>query len=226
VSALDASANEGAGTIYVPIPLDIPSPKPVVVKYRTVDGSALAGVDYTAASGQFTANTTSSITIPILNDTLGEGSEWFKVEITEATNSILRRSYAIVTIVDNDTVVKPLLTVSDVQVLEGNNGTTAVKFDLKLLTASASRVVVRYAATDESAKAPDDYVAASGEVVFDPGQTSKQVSVLVKGDTAPEPDETFLLRIETSDALLDRSAARCTIRNDDFATTRRRSAGH
>jgi hypothetical protein len=101
-----------------------------------------------------------------------------------------------------------------------------VKFDLKLLTASTSRIVVRYAAADESAKAPDDYAAASGEVAFDPGQTSKQVSVLVKGDTAPEPDETFLLRIETSDALLDRSAARCTIRNDDFATTRRRSAGH
>jgi hypothetical protein len=55
---------------------------PLVVTYRTVDGTATAGSDYTAVEGVlfFAGNdTTRSINIPILADALDEPNETFRI---------------------------------------------------------------------------------------------------------------------------------------------------
>src|SRR5207253_1341123 len=56
-------------------------------------------------------------------------------------------------------------------------------------------VAVDYATADGSAQAPDDYAPTAGMLVFGPGETSKTITVKVKGDTLPEPDETFVVRL-------------------------------
>jgi hypothetical protein len=56
-------------------------------------------------------------------------------------------------------------------------------------------VTVNYATGNGSASAPPDYAATSGTLTFDPGQTSKTVTVNVAGDTLDEPNETFTLQL-------------------------------
>jgi hypothetical protein len=84
---------------------------------------------------------------------------------------------------------------------------------------SGKTVTVAYATSDSSATQPSDYASASGTVTFNPGDTSKQVTVNVNGDTTVEPDEAFHLDLSsptnatTSDAL-----GVGTITNDDVVT--------
>src|SRR5262249_40822439 len=79
-------------------------------------------------------------------------------------------------------------------------------------------VTVNYATQDYSAKVSDnDYVATSGTLTFSPGQTSKTISVTIKGDRKKEADETFyvLLSAASSNATIDNAYGWGTIVNDD-----------
>jgi Calx-beta domain-containing protein len=89
----------------------------------------------------------------------------------------------------------PSLTVNDVSVTEGDSGTKNAVFTVVLSASSADPVSVDYATTDGSAKAPDDYTAASGTLTFSPGELSKQVTVEVAGDRLDEPHETYTLQL-------------------------------
>ncbi|MEX2557304.1 MAG: Calx-beta domain-containing protein [Actinomycetota bacterium] len=99
---------------------------------------------------------------------------------------------------DSMTVIngpEPLLSIDDVSVVEGSSGTTAATFTVSLSPSSGGTVSVSYATADGTATAPGDYQTTYGQVTFDPGQTSNQVTVLVNGDTTPEPDETFTVQL-------------------------------
>jgi choice-of-anchor C domain-containing protein len=61
-----------------------------------------------------------------------------------------------------------------------------------------------------------DYEPASGSVDFAPGETIKTVSVPVTGDTDPELDETFFVRVsDATNATIDGGPATVTILDDD-----------
>jgi hypothetical protein len=113
---------------------------------------------------------------------------------------------------------QPSLAVADASVVEGNSGTTTLPFAVTL-SASSSRVVsVGYATSDGSAKAPGDYVAATGTLTFQPGERTKTISITVAGDTAIEPDETLSITLSAPvNATISRGSATGTIKNDDTA---------
>jgi hypothetical protein len=92
----------------------------------------------------------------------------------------------------------PALTVNDVTVTEGDSGTKNAVFTVLLSASSADPVSVDYATADGSAKAPDDFAAASGTLTFAPGELSKQVIVAIGGDTLDEPHETYTLNLSNS----------------------------
>ncbi|MEI2723259.1 MAG: Calx-beta domain-containing protein [Verrucomicrobiota bacterium] len=72
---------------------------PVSVDYATVDGTAHAGEDYVAVSGtlHFAAGETNQqIAIPILNDTLEEGEEQFRLVLSNPTGGVLLGSSNVV----------------------------------------------------------------------------------------------------------------------------------
>jgi hypothetical protein len=75
------------------------------VNYATSDGTAHAGSDYTARSGEviFPARSSSAtITIPILNDTTAEGTEQFTVTLTPtASAAVGNEDTATVNIIDD-----------------------------------------------------------------------------------------------------------------------------
>ncbi|MEA2240119.1 MAG: hypothetical protein QOC81_4843 [Thermoanaerobaculia bacterium] len=106
VSISDASVSESAGTVTVRLNASKRSNKPVSVTYATSDASAVAGSDYTARSGTITfdqSTTVQTISIPILNDTIAEGTKSFVFTLTGVQNAHLGRSTAIISIVDDDT---------------------------------------------------------------------------------------------------------------------------
>jgi len=56
----------------------------ITINYATADGTAFAGSDYTATSGQLTflsTDTTKTITVPTINNTLHENTETFSVTL-------------------------------------------------------------------------------------------------------------------------------------------------
>jgi TolB protein len=84
---------------------------PITVDYATTDGTAKAGLDYTATSGtlNFPDGTFSqTITVPILNDQLHEGSEQFSIILSNPTGEVdlATTSSAIVTILDNEILLR------------------------------------------------------------------------------------------------------------------------
>ncbi|HKB02221.1 MAG TPA: S8 family serine peptidase [Gemmataceae bacterium] len=110
----------------------------------------------------------------------------------------------------------PRLSVSDVQVTEGDSGTADAVFTITLSASSADPVSVDYTTADGSAVAGGDYTTTSGTLTFTPGETSLTVAVPVVGDTATEPGETFFLNLSgpTNATILDGQGVGTIVDND------------
>jgi len=123
---------------------------------------------------------------------------------------------ASLTITGDSTV--PTLSVADVTVTEGNDGTTSMTFTVTLSAAAATAVTVDYATANGTASAGADYEAKSGQLTFEPGQTSKTIEVLIQGDTLSEANETLTLNLSNVvGATLQDGSALGTIQDDDAA---------
>jgi hypothetical protein len=112
----------------------------------------------------------------------------------------------------------PKLSINDSSAAEGNSGTTTMAFTVRLSTASAQPVSVRYATADGAATAGSDYTAASGTLSFKPGEASKTISVTVTGDTTIEADESFTVTLSSPvNATIADGSATGAITNEDVA---------
>jgi hypothetical protein len=70
-----------------------------------------------------------------------------------------------------------------------------------------------------------DYTATSGTLTFNPGETSKVVSVSVVNDSLVEADETFIVRLSSaSGALISFGTGTGQIVNDDGVSTQTKFA--
>ncbi|HEX6686849.1 MAG TPA: Calx-beta domain-containing protein, partial [Candidatus Limnocylindrales bacterium] len=114
-------------------------------------------------------------------------------------------------------IARPGLRVDDVTLTEGHSGTKQATFTVSLSSAAAGTVTVNYATANNTAVAPGDYTAASGQLTFTAGQTSKPVTVNIAGDTAIEADESFSLNLSspTGGAVIADGLGVGTIVNDD-----------
>ncbi|MBB5881945.1 hypothetical protein GGR74_003167 [Xanthomonas arboricola] len=115
---------------------------------------------------------------------------------------------------------QPIATLADVSQAEGNSGSRSLVFTLSLSQpAGAGGVSFTAATADGTAVAGSDYVALpASSVRIAAGERSASISVEVLGDTTPEPDETFALRISgLTGALPATLNATGTVLNDDFS---------
>ncbi|MFL6334996.1 MAG: Calx-beta domain-containing protein [Pyrinomonadaceae bacterium] len=208
---------EGSGTANITVTRTGGSQDAVSVNYATSDGTATAGSDYTAASGtlNFAASETSkTFTVTVSNDALDEPDKTVNLTLSNPGGGALlgAQSTAVLTIEDDDV---PALSVNDVSVIEGNAGTTDATFTVSLSIPSWQTVIVNYETADGTAGAAD-YTATSGTVTFNPGQTSKTVTVQVKGDTTDELNETFNVNLSNpTNAAIDDGTGVGTINDDD-----------
>jgi predicted AlkP superfamily pyrophosphatase or phosphodiesterase len=111
----------------------------------------------------------------------------------------------------------PVLDSTDVSVTEGDAGTTPAEVTVRLTKAGAAPVSVDYETFDRTATAPGDYDSQGpATLTFAPGETQKTISVLVRGDTLDESDESFGVRFSgQSNAELGDRDATVTIVDDD-----------
>jgi hypothetical protein len=218
ISAGMTEGNSGTTAMTFTVSLIQAATGPVTVQYATADGTAAAGSDYQAASGTLSfarGETQKTITVAVLGDQLFEPNEWFAVTLSNPTGALLAVAGASGVILNDDTE-SPSISITDVARKEGRSGTTLFVFTVTLSAPSVSQVTVRYTTADGTAKAGEDYTAASGTLTFAPGETMKTVTIKVKGDRAKEADETFSLILSgaTNASILDGTGLG-TILNDD-----------
>jgi hypothetical protein len=120
------------------------------------------------------------------------------------------------TITDDD---RPAISINDKTVTE-KNGTTTVNMVFKVTLSKAGTsnitITVQYATADNTAVAPGDYKAKSGTLTFLPGQTSKTITIVIKGDNIDEPNETFFLNLSNAtNASIDDGQGVGTITDND-----------
>src|SRR5208283_5720166 len=85
----------------------VPVTTPLSVYYSTADGTALAGFDYTAASGTLVFTNgiaTNTFTVPIINNSLVMGDRTFTVSLASPTppGQLVPPTVQTVTIIDNN----------------------------------------------------------------------------------------------------------------------------
>ena len=164
--------------------------------------SAQAGLDYTATATTLNfadGETTKSVLVPILADAASEGMEDFDVKLTSPTGGATLGGLANgrVVIYDHDPALVRAR-IEDASVSEPSNGTINAIFTVTM-GADTSVRTIQYATEDGTATAGSDYVATSGSLTFQPGQTTKTISVPVKADIALEDDEYFQVVLSESD---------------------------
>jgi hypothetical protein len=109
-----------------------------------------------------------------------------------------------------------VLAVADASVLEGDRGSSKVAVAVTLSQSSDAVVTVNYATSNGTALAKSDYTATSGTLTFQPGETSRTISVSIKGDRKREANETFSVQLSNAvGATIEDGSATVTILNDD-----------
>jgi hypothetical protein len=108
VSINDTSVTEGnTGTTNAvfTVRLSAPSPQTVSVSYGASDGTAVAGLDYTAVSGTLTfapGLTLRTLAVPVIGDVLDEANETFHVELSNPVDASLADAFGLGKILDDD----------------------------------------------------------------------------------------------------------------------------
>ena len=218
LSISDASIAEGnAGTrnVSLTITLSPAANQTVTVAYNTVNGTASSGADYAAASGTLTfaaGQTSKTISVVVNGDRAGELDESVLVNLSNASSgSIIGDGQGKITIVDDE----PRISMSAVSKMEGNSGTTPFNFVVSLSAAYDATVTVNFATQAQQATAPEDFEAKSGTLTFAPGQTSKIVTINIKGDRTREFGELFYVGLSGANGAVVTSGGSGLIQNDD-----------
>lgn len=185
---------KGAGLLQVPVLRTNDLDTVASVTVATLPGSAVPGADYTPVLTNltfFAGETKHVVLIGILNHGLVGANKQFQVTLSQPLGGALGRQRNLsVNIWNNNKGLhfyNPQTTVNEdagaalIQVARGDDGT--------------NQVSVAYATTDGTAKAGQDYTAASGTLVFEPGQALNSFSVPISNDALAGPNRSFTLSL-------------------------------
>lgn len=114
----------------------------------------------------------------------------------------------------------PVVSIEDIEIVEGNLGTSIAQFTVNLSSPATEEIEFLYQTVDGSAISGSDYNQASGQITIPIGETSTQIDVEVNGDSEVEPAEEFTLNLKgLSSATFANNKAEyskvAVIRNDD-----------
>ena len=229
-----AEGNSGQTAFRFAVSLDRAQGAPVTVHFATANGTAAPPSDFVAGSGTLTfapGQTTRIVAVPVIGDLTVEPDETFAVNVTNATgNATIADTQGTGMILNDDSVVTPpppsRISIANARRAEGNAGRTRFRFTVSIDRAERTPVTVAFSTANGTARAPGDYAAARGTLTFGPGETTKIVTVLVRGDRKREANETFAVNLSnpTGNAALVRAHAVGTIVNDDRRRARLRSS--
>jgi hypothetical protein len=198
------------------VTLSAPSIATVTVGYATADGTALAGGDYVARNGTLSfapGETTKVIPVTYIGDATYEASETFFVNLTAPSGATLADAQASGTLTNDEPGF--ILSVSDATVAEDASQATFT-VSMPEPVATGQTVTVNYTTADGTAAAGADYVAKSGTLTLDGGQSSATITVTLLPDGVDESNETFTMNLSSpSGAVIVDPQGVATIADDD-----------
>ena len=186
----------GTATLAFTVTLTSASTSTVTVDYATLDGSAVAGTDYTAASGTLTfapGTTSQTVNVIVNGENTTATSKSLSLLISNATNATITSN----SITGNITYATgtPTVAVSSPSTSVGTSGSGTLTFTVTLSAVSAEPVTVAYSTADGTAVAGTDYTATSGTLTFAAGDTSMTVAVPIAGESGTTASKTVLLNL-------------------------------
>jgi len=208
VSVNDGFVGETSGTRVVSFFLNgnQVAPEDIVVNYRTVNGTATKGEDYSEpVPGQvlqtvtiLKGRTSANVEIPISDDFLLEGNENFSVEILNvAPTSLVEigNQRGTVTIVDDENRAEPVLSLKPIWVGEQN---ATVQVSVSADRNVAADIVINYSTVGGTATAAKgDFKFAEGMVTLRKGEKEVLIPLEILDDAEVENIEIFQLRVES-----------------------------
>ena len=225
IAIADASAREDHGTMSFEVTLGARNSEEVTVRYRTEEGTAEGGEDYTSASGALTfapGDLSRTIQVTLLDDSSDEETEGFQVTLSDAVNAGIGDATANGEIEDDDG--PPTVTVAGGTAAEADE---SLRFTLTLSTPSSFEVTVPY----ETVEVPEDqggategrdFTAKADSLTIAPGTKYADIDVPLIDDTLDERDETVGLALSTpTNAFLapDQASGAGVILDDDDPPT-------
>ena len=194
--------------------------------YRTANGTATAGQDYTPTTNFVTwldgDTANKNVVLTILNDALVEPAETFTVSFFTNTvgASLGALTTATVTITDDDT---PPASPGVIQFAQAaysvGEATGTVTLVATRTSGSSSSVNGYYRTANGTATAGQDYTATTNFVTWADGDTAnKNVAITILNDSVVESNETFTVTFFTTfggAAIGAQAAATVTITDDD-----------
>jgi hypothetical protein len=193
------------------------------VAYATSDGTALTPGDYTDRAGVLTFGDgvdSLAFTVPIVNDSLVESSETFNLTLSNPTGgaALGTPSTATVNITDNEVVGEIAFSPASYSRSE-NAG--AVTLTVTRTAGSTGAASVNWTTVNNTAVSPSDFIANSGTLTFDEGETTKTIVITLVDDLVEESAEQFKVSLTNPVNATLGSAydATVTITNEDFAGT-------
>jgi Zn-dependent metalloprotease len=216
-SVASYSVSEASATATVTVKRSGSTSGTSTVDYATSDGTAVAGVDYTAASGTLTflpKATSQTFTVPIIADGNAEPAETVNVTLSNVSPGTgLALANATLNITNDD----PSISFS-MAAYTAKESAKSLMVTVKRTGNVTGAASVDYATSDGSASAGADYAAASGTLSFAPKITTKTFSVTLLPDTLDEGNETIDLALTNPvGGVLGQDAATIAITDDDNA---------
>lgn len=216
---VNESSNGGSVAVFT-VTLSGDLTAPLTVNFATANGTAISDLDFASQAGTVVfeiGEITKTISIPILDDQVQEPDEFFFLNLTASVEGVQVSRQGRATILDNDT---PKISIDDISQNEGNSGVSTFRFTIRLSLPSAKVVRVNFTTFDGTASSRGDYQTIKGTIQFNPGETTKTVSVTVRADNVVEPNETFFLKLSNVvNSVLADSEGLATIVNDDGTQT-------
>ena len=224
LSIQELLVDEDIGTALLTVSLDQSLLTSIAIDFETLNGTALAGSDFTSTSGTLIFSpevTTQTISLTILNDTLLESTESFFVSFSnlQQNGSLvdLDNDQAEITIRDND---QAILSINDVEFYE-DIGIASLTVSLDKAVSTA--FTIDYQTSDGTAQVDTDYLQSSGSLTFNAGDVSKTIYVSIVDTDNVELTEmlqVLLSNLQAADSfvILSDAVGEISIHDDDQAT--------
>jgi len=163
----------------------------MTVSFSAVNGTATGPGDFEATSGTLTFRprvTMQTFTVPIANDTLDEGTENLTLRLTNpSTGSVLgTNATATLRIMDNE----PTLQFTAAKFAAGEAAARTF-ITVRRMGPATDTATVRFATSNGTATAGQDFVATSGVLTFPPGVVVRRFPITLTPDQRAEGSESF-----------------------------------
>ena len=216
IAAIDRKVTEGENARFSVIRLgDLDVPLSLDLEVDQV-GDVIPSAFQATVSFDVGADTV-LLTVATEDDQVDEDDGLVRATILSGDGYIISgTATAEVAIADNDEA--PAITIADASTFESAG---EIVFPVALAAQSGKTITVEWATADGTAMASTDYGAASGSLVFAPGETADTIRIAVVDDLLDEENETFTVSLSNPvNTVLGVGAATGTITDDDLAVTK------